>query len=162
MLGACHKTPTAYTVQKRTALPPNKKNENLSILAFSNPSWARLRYFQQAVVCSFSLHPPNFHGRKSITWFSPEGIKQKIRWKTIGPFVVPPQVGRSPRSDGNVCGILHIHYRRSSSVSSTVLTLNNLRVFMIKINPSTSLFSATKVQLLFYSNKASMSIFAII
>ena len=41
---------------------------------------------------------------------------------------VPPQVGRSPRSDGNVCGISYIHYRRSSSVLSTMLTLNNLHL----------------------------------
>ena len=57
---------------------------------------------------------------------------------------VPPQVGRSPRSDSTVCGISHIHYRRSSSVLSTMLTLNNLRVLRTKINPSTSLFFCYK------------------
>ena len=44
-----------------------------------------------ASLCSFSLHPPILPRREAITGFSPEGIKQKIRWKTIGPFVVPPQ-----------------------------------------------------------------------
>ena len=44
-----------------------------------------------AVVCSFRLHPPNLPEREAHSGFSPEGIKQKIRWKTIGPFVVPPQ-----------------------------------------------------------------------
>ena len=62
---------------------------------------------------------------------------------------VPPQVGRSTRSDGNVCGISHIHYRRSSSVLSTVLTLNNLLVLERKPIYLYLLFSATKVQLLF-------------
>ena len=34
-----------------------------------------------------------FSGREAYPGFSPEKyIKQKIRWKTIGPFVVPPQV----------------------------------------------------------------------
>ena len=58
---------------------------------------------------------------------------------------VPPQVGRSPRSDGNVCGISLIHYRRSSSVLSTMLTLNNLRVLERKPICLSLLFSATKV-----------------
>ena len=38
-----------------------------------------------------SLHPPDLPEREATPGFSPEGIKQKIRWKTIGPFVVPPQ-----------------------------------------------------------------------
>ena len=38
-----------------------------------------------------SLHPPILPEREAHSGFSPEGIKQKIRWKTIGPFVVPPQ-----------------------------------------------------------------------
>ena len=62
---------------------------------------------------------------------------------------VPPQVGRSARSDGNVCGISHIHYRRSSSVLSTMLTLNNLHLRGNKKGPISLLFSGTKVQLLF-------------
>ena len=54
-------------------------------------------------------------------------LQQKKREPFDSRFV-PPQVGRSPRSDGNVCGIIYTHYRRSSSVLSTILTLNNLHL----------------------------------
>ena len=82
-----------------------------------------------------STHHPSRHKKKreELSFFSS----------------VPPQVGRSPRSDGNVCGISHIHYRRSSSVLSTMLTLNNLLVLERKPIYLYLLFSATKVQLLF-------------
>ena len=68
-----------------------QKKRRTRVLLFCTPSGARLRYLQEAVVCSFSLHPPNRPGREATSGFSPEEDTKKARNFRFS-LSVPPQV----------------------------------------------------------------------